>query len=186
MLLRPNSTTALLATLMLFLVVLGCGDGDGDGTADLIAELEAAGLGKYLSRPVPAPVEDETGWQRYEYAPSDAGPVCLRWSALQALRSTRDDQQGRVLPRGGRRLLERSGLQCRADHQVDSGPDSSALDHQRLRSARDRRATIPTTAGMRSSYPTATAARSRATTSSTTRADGSTTEDWRISRRRST
>jgi hypothetical protein len=77
MLLRPDSTKALLATLMLFLVVPGCGDDDGGGTADLAAELEAAGLGKYLSRPVPAPIEDELGWQRYEYAPSDEGPVCL-------------------------------------------------------------------------------------------------------------
>ena len=51
MLLRPNWTTTLLATLMLFLVVLGCGDGDGDGTADLIAELEAAGLGSLLLAP---------------------------------------------------------------------------------------------------------------------------------------
>lgn len=71
------STRAILAALTLLMITPGCGDGDGGGT-DLIAELEAAGLGKYLSRPVPAPTDDEAGWQRYDFAPSEDGPVCLR------------------------------------------------------------------------------------------------------------
>lgn len=44
----------------------------------LVAELKAAGLGKYLSRPVPTLTDDAAGWQRYDYAPSDDGPICLR------------------------------------------------------------------------------------------------------------
>ncbi len=78
MLVMSRSRRAALAALTLLVIAAGCGDDDDGGSAHLIAELEATGLGKYLSRPVPVPTEDEDGWERYDYAPSDDGPVCLR------------------------------------------------------------------------------------------------------------
>ena len=51
---------------------------------DIVAELEAAGLGKYLSRPVPAPSEDEDGWQRYDYTLSEGKGKVLRMIGRQA------------------------------------------------------------------------------------------------------
>lgn len=72
--------TVVAGLALLALVTAGCGDDatDGaDGSADLIAELAAAGLGKYLSRAVPAAADDDAGWQRYDYPASEEGPVCL-------------------------------------------------------------------------------------------------------------
>lgn len=44
----------------------------------IVAELSDAGLGRYLGRSVPAASGFEGKWQRFDFAPSDAGPICLR------------------------------------------------------------------------------------------------------------
>lgn len=44
--------------------------------SQIIAELSEAGLGDYLGREVPEP-SSESGWIRYDFEPSDEGPICL-------------------------------------------------------------------------------------------------------------
>jgi hypothetical protein len=42
-----------------------------------VADIAATGVGKYLGRAVPAPSGFEGRWQRYDFATSDDGPICL-------------------------------------------------------------------------------------------------------------
>jgi hypothetical protein len=42
-----------------------------------VAELSAVGLGRHLGRAVPQPSGSEGSWQRYDFAISDDGPICL-------------------------------------------------------------------------------------------------------------
>ncbi|MBI3786449.1 MAG: hypothetical protein HY270_23925 [Deltaproteobacteria bacterium] len=43
----------------------------------IVADLAAVGLGRYLGRPVPQPSGFEGSWQRYDFAASDDGPICI-------------------------------------------------------------------------------------------------------------
>ena len=58
---------------------IGCGGDDDDGGSGqptLVEQLEAVGVGKYLSRDVPQPTS-EGDWLRYRYDVTEDGPVCL-------------------------------------------------------------------------------------------------------------
>lgn len=45
--------------------------------AQAVTDIAATGVGKYLGRAVPAPSGFEGKWQRYDFATSDEGPICL-------------------------------------------------------------------------------------------------------------
>jgi len=47
-----------------------------DVAQTLFDELDAVGIGRYLGRDVPEPTL-ESNWLRYDFAPSDDGPICL-------------------------------------------------------------------------------------------------------------
>lgn len=70
-----SSRFALAAAIA---ALIGCGS-DDDGVAaapTAVEQLEAVGIGQYFGREVPQPTS-EGEWLRYEFAPSEDGPVCL-------------------------------------------------------------------------------------------------------------
>lgn len=80
----------------------GCG-GDDDSAAELtlVEQLEAVGIGKYLSRPIPTPTSDGD-WMRYEFASAEDGPICLFGSEyLVFVRPGRNDKVLFYLEGGG-------------------------------------------------------------------------------------
>ncbi len=69
--------TVLLS--LLFGTLIGCGSDDDDSGSSqptLVEQLEAVGVGKYLSRDVPQPTS-EGDWLRYRFDVTANGPVCL-------------------------------------------------------------------------------------------------------------
>jgi len=67
----------------------------------LIEQLEAVGVGKFLSRPVPVPTS-QGNWMRYEFASSQEGPTCLFGSPYQVfVRPGKNDKVLFYLEGGG-------------------------------------------------------------------------------------
>jgi len=67
-----------LALVVAVAAMIGCGSDDDGGSAPLtvVEQLEAVGIGQYFGREVPQPTS-EGDWLRYEFTPSEDGPVCL-------------------------------------------------------------------------------------------------------------
>ena len=66
----------------MLLMAVGCGSDDDAELVELglVEQLEAVGLGAYLSRPLPDPTSDpqnDGDFLRYDFAVSDDGPACL-------------------------------------------------------------------------------------------------------------
>ncbi len=76
---------------------VGCGGDDDSGAKaelSVVEQLEAVGIGKYLSRDIPTPTSDGD-WLHYEFEPSEDGPICLFGTPYQVF--VRPGQSDKVL-----------------------------------------------------------------------------------------
>lgn len=66
----------LTRSVLLVAALVGCGSDDDTSAPSVVEQLEAAGIGQFLGGDVPTPTV-EGDWLRYEFAPTEGGPVCL-------------------------------------------------------------------------------------------------------------